>query len=587
MAKVLEKRCASTLLLGERRASSLLSGRQARCASELTRKVTRAGASAMRACGGGMTAAERKRARCVLTRAQMRAIEREGAGEGGTADEPICEKDGLRGAVRRAELGAAASARTLGAATADGDALTYEDSLDDSSYDAALKDKVSRAYRAYDKGARAAGRYAKRKVGGWRKPAPASAGASAGPAAKAEVRPGAAKRIRDGQVFSPYRASAMRNRAIQRKASARYAQAAKRAAKSASGTAAHIMAKLGAAAAPFALLLMVVFSVPLALTQCSRADDTPADGLPPWITVAMVEEAISCQEDYGHPAGCTLAQMIVESGGGEVPSALATRDHNLFGMKWASSFEGEPEVAGPASWATNEDYGSGLVTITDAFIRFTSDVDCIRFRSRVFLQASHYADNETIKRACAEHSSDLMAEGLKEAGWATSPVYVAALKSVMDTYGLRRYDAMTLEDYRSQSAGAGAEYASATEEQKRIVAAAKGTASPGLNWCAKWVSQVYANAGYPYMGGDACDMYWAHCKTADRSKLEVGMMVAVPSHPNGGTEGAIYGHIGIYIGDGLVMHNVGGIQTTTLEGWCATFGGTHEVRFGWPPGYRG
>lgn len=31
-------------------------------------------------------------------------------------------------------------------------------------------------------------------------------------------------------------------------------------------------------------------------------------------------------------------------------SQLATRDHNLFGMKWTSSYASAAEVAGKASW---------------------------------------------------------------------------------------------------------------------------------------------------------------------------------------------------------------------------------------------
>ena len=55
------------------------------------------------------------------------------------------------------------------------------------------------------------------------------------------------------------------------------------------------------------------------------------EGLPPYITYDMVVAALECQEEYGHPAGCTLAQIIVESGKGETMSLLATRDRNLFG----------------------------------------------------------------------------------------------------------------------------------------------------------------------------------------------------------------------------------------------------------------
>ena len=56
------------------------------------------------------------------------------------------------------------------------------------------------------------------------------------------------------------------------------------------------------------------------------------EGLPPYITYEMVEAALECQEEYGHPAGCTIAQIIQESGQGDRMSQLAERDHNLFGM---------------------------------------------------------------------------------------------------------------------------------------------------------------------------------------------------------------------------------------------------------------
>lgn len=41
------------------------------------------------------------------------------------------------------------------------------------------------------------------------------------------------------------------------------------------------------------------------------------EGLPPYVTYSMVLTALECQEEYGHPAGCTLAQIIVESGAGD------------------------------------------------------------------------------------------------------------------------------------------------------------------------------------------------------------------------------------------------------------------------------
>ena len=82
------------------------------------------------------------------------------------------------------------------------------------------------------------------------------------------------------------------------------------------------------------------------------------------------------------PAGCTIAQIIVESGQGDHMSRLATRDHNLFGMKWALFRRG-------ARSRRQGRLGRGVdgahVTITDSFTVFKSDADSIKFRSRVFL----------------------------------------------------------------------------------------------------------------------------------------------------------------------------------------------------------
>lgn len=131
--------------------------------------------------------------------------------------------------------------------------------------------------------------------------------------------------------------------------------------------------------------------------------------------------------------------------------------------------------------------------------------------------------------------------------------------------------------------GGGQEYEASSDVQKKIVDAAYMTPSPGAGWCAMWVSQVYQNAGLGYIGGNANDMYRNYTFTSDRSKLQVGMIVAVESCSNGGEAGEIYGHVGIYIGDGKVMDNIGHIRVTTLDDWIATFCQHHPVGFGFPP----
>jgi hypothetical protein len=226
----------------------------------------------------------------------------------------------------------------------------------------------------------------------------------------------------------------------------------------------------------------------------NEASKQAVEGLPPYITTEMVEAALECQEQYGHPAGCTLAQIIVESGQGDHLSGLATQDNNLFGIKWSPSFASCPEVAGKHSWSTNEEYGGLTVSIMAGFTRFNSVRDCIVFRSRVLLQNQRYAGNPLIQQAIAQHDSDKMAEGLKDAGYATSSSYVDSLKSVMDAYGLRRFDGMSLEDFKNGTANGNAIVAAA--ESQLGVPYVWGGSTPGKALdCSGLVQYCYAQAG--------------------------------------------------------------------------------------------
>lgn len=186
-------------------------------------------------------------------------------------------------------------------------------------------------------------------------------------------------------------------------------------------------------------LVLAVGAIGTAVTTEARIQ-ADLDGLPSYITEDMVSEARSMQAHYGHPAGCTIAQIIAESSYQGDLSQLAKEDHNLFGMKWANSFAGLDGVVGPANWDTNEEYDEELVQINDAFIEFKGDKACIKFRSAVFLQASTYADNALIQQAIAERSSTLMAQGLQDAGWATDSNYANKLIAIMDQYDLYRFD---------------------------------------------------------------------------------------------------------------------------------------------------
>lgn len=113
-----------------------------------------------------------------------------------------------------------------------------------------------------------------------------------------------------------------------------------------------------------------------------------------------------------------------------------------------------------------------------------------------------------------------------------------------------------------------------------VVNACYATPSPGAGYCAAWVSNVFVNAGIGGFYGDACDMYASWCYNSDRGSLQTGMIVAVSTW-SGSTAGQIYGHVGVYIGGGVVMDNVGYIRSIDIDSWCATYGDTVTPRWGW------
>ena len=117
------------------------------------------------------------------------------------------------------------------------------------------------------------------------------------------------------------------------------------------------------------------------------------------------------------------------------------------------------------------------------------------------------------------------------------------------------------------------------DTQKKIVAVATNSAKYGISarsgYCQAWVADVYqavtGSRGSAHCALCAADM-WA--VSSDWSKIPVGATVyGYASNP--------YGHVGIYIGNGMVAHNIGEIKIQSLESWVKTYKG---FAWGWENG---
>lgn len=368
--------------------------------------------------------------------------------------------------------------------------------------------------------------------------------------------------------------------------------------------------KLGvflAVTAAVSMLGIIVIGAAVQQIFSSLSDESESgvnmEGLPPFITVEMVEALLEMQAEYGHPVSTGLAQIIAESGfgyygpggeNGQGLSRLAYEQKNLFGIKW---FPGDSFASGKYDYTTGEQTGSGgNYEIVAAFSVYPGYTACIKQRAWM-LERSPYSEHvAAYKRrgdgAYSRDEADHFMAGIREAGWATSLSYVEHCTSLMQTYNLYRFDNMTLNDFQnSQNDGGGADrgedYNRATRAQKDLVDTAYVTPFTGDGMCASWVSQVFANAGQPYPYGNANSF----AMSRESGELKVGMVICT-QHSGADYMSWNYGHIGIYIGDNRVIHNESsstgnqpnGCTVTDLDAWKLRYEYQCTAYYGWVNG---
>lgn len=136
-----------------------------------------------------------------------------------------------------------------------------------------------------------------------------------------------------------------------------------------------------------------------------------------------------------------------------------------------------------------------------------------------------------------------------------------------------------------RTSGVAGEYRGAvTEEMENIVNVATtntGTypCTPGM--CAAWVTGVYQAARASVVpGGNAIDMWNQYSDTGSTSVANIPPG-AIVCGSGVGADGALYGHVGIYLGNGMVASNVGYHKVETLESWYSWQTANCQGHVGW------
>lgn len=353
------------------------------------------------------------------------------------------------------------------------------------------------------------------------------------------------------------------------------------------------------AAVVFAFFLLLI-SVVLLFTDDSdstSSTDYPAGyDLPSFVTNEMMQAFFEVQEEFGIPVSSGVAQLIGESGfglygpGGEEGqglSQLAYEYKNLFGIKY---FSGDSYAIGAVDMQTGEQTGTGeSYTTVGCFSIYPDYVSCIRQRAWMLMHEDYYSNilpylNENNGRYSVEMANQFV-EGIRAGGWATDTEYVRKCIQLMEIYNLYQFDNMTWEQYQGGSGSGSGDYTgTVTPVMERIVEIARnnqGTYPCLPDYCAAWVTGVYQAAGAPVVPyGDAIDMWNVYRDTGSAS-MENIPPGAVVCGSGSGEMGARYGHVGIYLGDGLVANNVGSFSIEAIESWCAWQTANCQGHVGW------
>lgn len=138
-------------------------------------------------------------------------------------------------------------------------------------------------------------------------------------------------------------------------------------------------------------------------------------------------DAMMSQSETRVPASVTLAQACLESGyGGSDLSRLA---NNYFGIKGTGP-------AGSVTMPTQEYVNGRMVTVNAAFRKYNTPSESFADHGWFLRNNSRYANAFNYTGDAAR-----FAQEIHRAGYATDPQYASKLTSLINQYGLTRFDA--------------------------------------------------------------------------------------------------------------------------------------------------
>lgn len=141
--------------------------------------------------------------------------------------------------------------------------------------------------------------------------------------------------------------------------------------------------------------------------------------------------AINEMKRTGIPASIKLAQGVLESGGGT--SVLSRKANNHFGIKCGS------EWRGPTYYIKDDDYDENGQLIESCF-RVYEDPESSYIAHSEFLRDPNKAYRYGFLFRLDAKDYKKWAQGLKTAGYATSPTYADGLISIIEQYKLFNFD---------------------------------------------------------------------------------------------------------------------------------------------------